>query len=99
MSPDDSTRALPWLRNSVWNPHDCETIVTTGGTCLAGWDLRSGENTFAKQKAHKSTIRAVDYNPNKPHHVVTGGDDALVCIWDVRQLNEPAMVIEGHTHW
>lgn len=71
------------------------------GGNLSGWDLRSGKNSFLKSNAHKSTIRAVDCNPNKPYHVVTGGDDAQVHIWDVRQLNEPILNVgEGsHTHW
>ncbi|CAO3599696.1 unnamed protein product [Absidia cylindrospora] len=86
------------LQNAVWNPHDPE-MVTVGGQCLAGWDLRSGENTFKREHAHASTIRAVDYNANKPHHIVTGGDDAKVYLWDARQLNQPIMTVEGHTHW
>lgn len=86
------------LENIVWNPHQPEVVVV-GGDILSGWDLRSGKPSFQRDKAHKSTIRAVDYNPNKPHHIVTGGDDALVHIWDVRQLKEPLINIESHTHW
>lgn len=74
-------------------------MITTIGSNLAGWDFRSGKTSFTKHRAHKSTVRALDYNPNKPYHVVTGGDDALVSIWDVRQLSSPAMTVEGHTHW
>lgn len=71
-----------------------------GGCNLSGWDLRSGKNSFDRADAHKSTIRAVDYNPNKPYHVVTGGDDAQVFIWDVRQINEPILDIQSsHSHW
>ncbi|KAJ8662418.1 hypothetical protein O0I10_002112 [Lichtheimia ornata] len=87
------------LQNAAWNPHDPESIITTAGTCLAGWDLRSNKQTFARNDAHKSTIRAVDCNANKPHHVATGGDDAQVRIWDVRQLEEPLLTVDGHTHW
>ncbi|KAI9493950.1 WD40-repeat-containing domain protein [Zychaea mexicana] len=87
------------LQNASWNPHNRESIVTTAGRDLAGWDLRSGKNEFIRKGAHQSTIRAVDCNANKPYHVATGGDDAQVRIWDVRQLAEPLMVVEGHTHW
>ncbi|KAI7853632.1 WD40-repeat-containing domain protein [Circinella umbellata] len=89
----------PWLQNAAWNPHNKESIVTTAGRDLAGWDLRSGKNEFNRKMAHQSTIRAVDCNANKPYHVATGGDDAKVRIWDVRQLDEPVMMVEGHTHW
>ena len=70
-----------------------------GGNHLSGWDLRSGKNSFDRANAHSGTIRAVDYNPNKAHHVVTGGDDAQVHIWDVRQLRQPILSIESHSHW
>jgi WD40 repeat protein len=86
------------LENIVWNPHQPE-VVTVGGNNLSGWDLRSGKTSFQRDEAHKSTIRAVDYNPNKPYHIVTGGDDALVHIWDARHLKEPLINIESHTHW
>lgn len=61
--------------------------------------MRSNKQTFARKDAHKSTIRAVDCNANKPYHVATGGDDAQVRIWDVRQLEEPLLTVDGHTHW
>ncbi|KAF7731262.1 Protein tssc1 [Apophysomyces ossiformis] len=97
-SSDPDAPALRQLQNAVWNPHQPE-LVTVGDRSLSGWDLRSGESTFLHQSAHKSTIRAVDYNVNKPYHVVTGGDDAQVRIWDVRNFAKPALVVEGHTHW
>ncbi|GAN04269.1 protein TSSC1 [Mucor ambiguus] len=97
-STDTNSPSLRQLQNAVWNPHQPE-IVTVGDRTLSGWDLRSGKSSFCKADTHKSTIRAVDYNPNKPYCVVTGGDDAMVNIWDVRQLSQPIMVVEGHSHW
>ncbi|KAI8992336.1 WD40-repeat-containing domain protein [Pilobolus umbonatus] len=90
--------SLHQLQNAVYTPHQPE-IVTVGDRSLSGWDLRSGECSFLRKDAHESTIRAVDYNQNKPFHVVTGGDDANVLLWDVRHLDEPLMKITGHTHW
>ncbi|KAI7864681.1 WD40-repeat-containing domain protein [Spinellus fusiger] len=92
------TLALHSMQAAVWNPHSPE-IVAVGDQCLAGWDLRSAQPSFTKQEAHKSTIRCVDYNANNPYHVVTGGDDAKVHVWDTRHLTQPRMVVEGHTHW
>ncbi|KAI8969991.1 WD40-repeat-containing domain protein [Mycotypha africana] len=90
--------SLELLQNAVWNPHQPELIAVADNT-FAGWDLRSGSNTFTRRKAHESTMRAIDYNPNKPYHMATGGDDAFVKIWDTRQLKDPVMTLEGHTHW
>jgi WD40 repeat protein len=52
-----------------------------------------------KGHAHESTVRAIDYNPNKPYHIATGGDDSLVRIWDSRNLTHHLMEIKQHTHW
>ncbi|KAI9019523.1 WD40-repeat-containing domain protein [Phycomyces nitens] len=90
--------SLDGIQNAVWNPHGPD-VVAVGAQCLAGWDLRSKKSQFVRKDAHKSTIRAVDYNANKPFHVATGGDDAEVRIWDIRHLDEPIMVVSGHTHW
>ncbi|KAL0082128.1 WD40-repeat-containing domain protein [Phycomyces blakesleeanus] len=95
---DPNSPSLREIQNAVWSPHEA-AVVAVGDQCLAGWDLRSGESQFVRQKAHKSTIRTVDYNANKPHHVATGGDDAEVRIWDIRHLGEPIMTVSGHTHW
>ncbi|KAI9472387.1 MAG: WD40-repeat-containing domain protein [Benjaminiella poitrasii] len=96
---DSNSPSLRQLQSAVWNPHQPE-IATVGGQSLSGWDLRSGKSSFHQSEAHKSTVRAVDYNPNKPYCIVTGGDDAVVSIWDIRQLKkEPTMQLENHTHW
>ncbi|RUS16476.1 hypothetical protein BC937DRAFT_91161 [Endogone sp. FLAS-F59071] len=93
---DDPTT---YLSNAVWNPHAPE-IVTVNEGCLSGWDLRSQKSTFSVPLAHPATIRALDYNPNKPHSVVTGGDDGRVRFWDVRNGGKQAVKeLSDHTHW
>ncbi|KAI8354171.1 WD40-repeat-containing domain protein [Blakeslea trispora] len=93
-----SINCLSQLKDAVWNPHQQE-IFAVGGQALLGWDLRSGKSSMCLSKAHESTVRAVDVNPNRPYHVATGGDDAMTHLWDVRQLNQPLMALEGHSHW
>ncbi|KAG0800290.1 hypothetical protein G6F22_002380 [Rhizopus arrhizus] len=97
-SNEMNSPALQQLQNAVWNKHHRE-LVTVGGCAVSGWDLRSGKTSFQKLDAHQSTIRAVDCNPNKPHHLVTGGDDALVQLWDARQLTKPVIMIKENSHW
>ncbi|CAO3609076.1 unnamed protein product [Cunninghamella echinulata] len=96
---DTKLSPIQSLQNAVWNPHDNTEIVTVGGQAIAGWDIRSSKITFHRDEAHASTIRAIDYNANKPFHIVTGGDDSKINLWDVRSMNQPLMVVEGHTHW
>ncbi|KAI9309174.1 WD40-repeat-containing domain protein [Cunninghamella echinulata] len=96
---DTKLSPIQSLQNAVWNPHDNTEIVTVGGQVIAGWDIRSSKATFRRDEAHASTIRAIDYNANKPFHIATGGDDSKINLWDVRSMNQPLMVVEGHTHW
>ncbi|RYG96766.1 hypothetical protein EON65_53895, partial [archaeon] len=38
-------------------------------------------------------FRDVDYNPNKPHTLVSCGEDRYIKFWDLRKLSTPT-----HTH-
>jgi WD40 repeat protein len=44
-------------------------------------------------------VRTVDFNPNKPYSLATGGDDGCIKFWDTRSCNEPLKILEQHTHW
>ena len=43
--------------------------------------------------------RSVDYNPNKPLMLITGGNDRKVKFWDTRNMGKPLKVLAGHSHW
>jgi WD40 repeat protein len=99
-SNDPSSPSLCQLQNAVLNPHNGYEVVVCGDRQLAGYDTRTNGNSFRmKGHAHESTVRAIDYNPNKPYHIATGGDDSLVRIWDSRNLTHHLMEIKQHTHW
>ncbi|CAO3684345.1 unnamed protein product [Rhizopus stolonifer] len=97
-SNEMNSTSLQQVQNIVWNLHQPE-LITVGGSSLAGWDPRTGKSSFIKHDAHQATVRALDCNPNKPHHLVTGGDDSLVHLWDTRQLKQPVISIKENTHW
>ncbi len=42
-------------------------------------------------------LHCVDKHPNQQHIVATGGQDGMLCIWDVRQGNTPFSLIEAHS--
>lgn len=44
-------------------------------------------STFVLEEAHNVSIKDVDYNPNKPYNLATGGDDCVVRFWDVRSIS------------
>ena len=65
------------------------------------WDLRTGERPRGIPHAVPagSCVRALTYNPNKPWHLASGGDDFRVKVWDVRKPATPVKILDGHTHW
>ncbi|KAJ1744856.1 Protein tssc1 [Coemansia sp. RSA 1591] len=54
---------------------------------------------MAIEYAHSGKVRALDYNPNLPYVLATGGDDGSVRLWDARSPAAPLMEIANHTHW
>eukprot|EP01006_Ploeotia_vitrea_P009008 TRINITY_DN21265_c0_g1_i1.p1 TRINITY_DN21265_c0_g1~~TRINITY_DN21265_c0_g1_i1.p1 ORF type:complete len:386 (+),score=193.88 TRINITY_DN21265_c0_g1_i1:53-1210(+) len=82
-----------------WDPHHTNQFVTVNGTSIRGWDLRTMKTTQHVERAHLDTIRDVDYNPNKPYHVVTCSDDRLVKFWDLRKASAPLKSLSRHSHW
>ena len=48
---------------------------------------------------HGPCVRSLDFNPNKPHHFASAGDDCSVKFWDSRKLSAPLLVRQDHSHW
>ena len=86
------------VRFDPLQPHEA---VVAQGSNLVGLDTRAGLGTpkFVLPSAHTPCVRDIDYNSNKPHFLVTGGDDSMVKFWDVRITAEPVKVLSGHAHW
>lgn len=42
-------------------------------------------------------LHCVDRHPNQQHIVATGGQDGMLCVWDVRQGNSPFSLMEAHS--
>jgi len=87
------------LRTMAWNPHTANQIGTANDCALRGWDLRSLRQTWAIELAHTLAVRDLDFNPNKPHQIVSCGDDSKVKFWDVRHTDKPIRVLNRHSHW
>ncbi|KAI9256009.1 WD40-repeat-containing domain protein [Sporodiniella umbellata] len=94
-----SDTAVDRFQQLVWNPHQRDELLTVGGCALTGFDRRSGQTSVVQREAHASTVRALDMNPNRPYTCVTGGDDALIKLWDTRRLDLAVMTMQENTHW
>ncbi|ORX71553.1 WD40 repeat-like protein [Linderina pennispora] len=86
-----------------WDPSSSSQLATADGPSVRGWDTRTDtanqRPAFTVDYAHNGKVRAIDYNPNMPHILATGGDDGCVRLWDARSLAGPVIDIAHHTHW
>ncbi|ORY42198.1 WD40 repeat-like protein [Rhizoclosmatium globosum] len=100
-----STASSDVLTESIdcgkWNPHNTDEFAFAAGHSLFGLDLRAPPttSTFSIPYAHDQCIRDIDYNPNKPYYLATGGNDGRVRIWDSRNVTKPLKDLNNHTHW
>ncbi|KAI9164283.1 hypothetical protein H9P43_008112 [Blastocladiella emersonii ATCC 22665] len=91
------------IHAACWNPHSVgPTLAVTHGSALSLADLRSASlvATHADLHGGATPLRSVDFNPNKPYQVCTGGDDGSVRFWDLRNGAVPLLTLPGaHSHW
>jgi WD40 repeat protein len=86
----------------AWDPHRPAEVAVAADAEVVFWDLRSGEcarSVGGAVAVAGGVVRAVSFNPNKPFHVATAGDDFGVKIWDARRPSAPLKILEGHSHW
>ena len=60
---------------ACWDPHNRASTAVAVGCSLRLADVRSGQTFVAISNAHRYACRDVDYNPHKPNHIVTCGED------------------------
>ena len=85
--------------SACWDPHVSSScaVATHDNVCII--DTRSFDVSTTISRAHRGNVRDVDYNSNKSNTIITGGDDRLIKIWDLRSTSEPLKVMSGHSHW
>jgi len=87
------------LTSGSWDPHHRNQFVSVNGKDIRAWDLTSMSESSSILNAHEDIIRDIDYNPNKPYYIVTGGDDRRIRLWDLRKGKQPLKILGGHSHW
>ncbi|XP_058833089.1 EARP-interacting protein homolog [Topomyia yanbarensis] len=67
---------------------------------VRSYDVREpNQCAWVIEDAHSQLVRDVDCNPNKQCHIVTGGDDGVMKIWDFRNTKEHVFARSDHNHW
>lgn len=86
------------LGGGMWS--NASQFVALYENGIRSYDIRD-PNHIAWQidEAHSQPVRDIDVNPNKAFHIATGGDDAILKIFDVRNTKEPVFSRRDHLHW
>ena len=92
----------PDMYAACWDPHHPNLLVASSSVHIHGYDSRlspTAPPTHSLQHAHSDVIRCLDYNPNKPYHILSSGLDRLIHIHDIRKPTSPLVILQQHSHW
>ncbi|KAF0023803.1 hypothetical protein F2P81_024433 [Scophthalmus maximus] len=91
---DSSTiHAVTFLRTT-------EILTVNSIGQLKMWDFRQQSNSpsqILSLSGDRVPLHCVDRHPNQQHIVATGGQDGMLCVWDVRQGSTPFSLMEAHS--
>lgn len=86
--------------NAVTYLKTCEILTVNSIGQLKLWDLRQQGNSPSQilfLSGDRVPFHCVARHPNQQHIVATGGQDGMLCVWDVRQGNAPFSLMEAHS--
>lgn len=90
----------------AWDPHNTNVVAVTHGTAVSVHDMRTDitredahvDTATSHRRHHRYHVTDLDYNPNRPHVMVTGGEDGLVKFWDLRNASSGSSHDNNHHH-
>jgi len=67
-----------------WDPHHANNVGVLNKGDVSIVDVRNNSVVGGVKNAHKTGGLSLDYNPNRPYFLATGGEDGLIKFWDLR---------------
>jgi len=93
------TKSYEKISSGSWNVHSSSQVGVTIERDVRFYDIRTMSESHHISNAHGIQTRCLDFNPNKPYQVVTGGDDCKIKFWDIRNPSTHTLELKQHTHW
>nr|XP_016994030.2 EARP-interacting protein homolog [Drosophila takahashii] len=100
-SSSGSAKHTAHFTTGKWSHHhQGHQFLTLQDGNLSAFDVRDTQHcAWSISDAHGQMVRDLDCNPNKQCHLVTGGDDGYLRIWDCRMPKAPVFERSDHSHW
>ena len=88
------------VREVAWDLLHEDLVVLARGAGAVGVDARD-PTAAAFEIATGSKCRTLDVNPNRPHFLLTAGEEGALRFWDSRKTAQPVQSLSrgGHSHW
>ncbi|XP_019557660.2 EARP-interacting protein homolog [Aedes albopictus] len=96
-----NAKHMPKFSGGRWSHfNQGNQFITLYDCSVRSYDVREPNHcAWTIEDAHSQLVRDLDCNPNKQYHIVTGGDDGVLKIWDFRNTKEHVFARNDHHHW
>ncbi|XP_017861389.1 PREDICTED: protein TSSC1 [Drosophila arizonae] len=90
----------PFTTGKWSHHHQGHQFLALHDTSIRAYDVRDTQHcAWSIEDSHGQFVRDLDCNPNKQCHLVTGGDDGCLKVWDCRMVKAPVFERSDHSHW
>ncbi|XP_050074946.1 EARP-interacting protein homolog [Anopheles maculipalpis] len=96
-----NAKNVPKFTTGRWSHfHQGNHFIALHDCSIRSYDVRDPNHVvWSIEEAHSQMVRDLDCNPNKQCHIVTGGDDGVMKVWDFRNTKEHVFARSDHHHW
>lgn len=98
-----TSKSAPKFSGGKWAQHTAgnHQFICLHDGSVRSYDIRDvNHSAWSIEDAHgQQLVRDLDCNPNKQCHIVTGGDDGSIKIWDWRNTKQSVFNRTDHYHW